>query len=152
MREGLEIGPLTARLPTEVEWEAAIGGRGTYPWGRRFDPTRLNCAESWAEQKWANDDEWLTRARSDAESRREAGTTAVTTYPQGASKAGMWDGSGNVWEWMGNPYAPDSDTMALRGGAWNGDARYARVSYRVGLHPVAFSGRVGVRVVVAPVL
>ena len=46
--EGLVTGRLMVRLPTEAEWEAAIGGRGAYPWGTRFDPTRLNCAESWA--------------------------------------------------------------------------------------------------------
>ena len=38
------------RLPMEGE-EVAIGGRGDYPWGARFDPTHLNCAESWAERR-----------------------------------------------------------------------------------------------------
>ena len=129
-----------------------MGGRGNYPWGRRFDARRLNCAESWAGQKFTNNDAWLQWIGSDTESWREAGTTAVTTYPQGASKAGIWDGSGNVWEWMGNPYTRGSDTMALRGGAWDSSARNARVSYRVDARPDDFIGSAGVRVVVAPVL
>ena len=50
---------------------------------------------------------------SNAESLREASTTAVTTYPR-VSKIGVWDGSGNVWEWMANPSAPGDNEMALR--------------------------------------
>ncbi len=44
--------------------------------------------------------EWVG---SDGESRQRAGTTAVTTYPQGVSPVGVWDGSGNMAEWMFNP-------------------------------------------------
>jgi formylglycine-generating enzyme required for sulfatase activity len=139
------------RLPTEAGWEAAIGGRGAYPWGARFDPTRLNCAESWTERRFSNHDEWLAWFRSDTESRREASTTAVTTYSQGVSKTGVWDGIGNVWEWMDNPYAPSDDEMA-RGGAWNDDHRDARVSTLRRPIPVYFSTDLGVRVVVGPVL
>ena len=130
VREGLVTGRLMVRLPTEAEWEAAIGGRGAYPWGARFDPARLNCAESWAERRFSSETEWLDWLSSDAESWREASTTAVTTYPQGVSKTGVWDGSGNVWEWMDNPYAPGDNEMALRGGAWNAHRRDARVSSR----------------------
>ena len=149
VREGLATGRLMVRLPTEVEWEAAIGGRGAYPWGARFDRTRLNCAESWAERRFSSDTEWLDWIGSDAESRREASTTAVTTYPQGVSKTVVWDGSGNVWEWMANPYAPGDNQMALRGGAWSSHRRSARVSYRTRVHPDIFGVGIGVRVVVA---
>jgi formylglycine-generating enzyme required for sulfatase activity/energy-coupling factor transporter ATP-binding protein EcfA2 len=136
VREGLATGRPTVRLPTEAEWEAVIGGRGTYTWGARFDPTRLNCAESWAERRFSSETEWLDWVRSDAESSRGASTTPVTTYPQGVSKSGVWDGSGNVWEWMDNPYAPGDDEMALRGGAWADSHRNARVSCRTRLHPI----------------
>src|SRR5262249_6738292 len=104
------------------------------------------------ERKFAKADEWRKWVGSDVESLREASTTAVTTYPQGMSHTGVWDGSGNVWEWTSHPSAPGSATMALRGGAWLSDARSARVSYRGGTLPVHFAGDVGVRVVVAPVL
>jgi formylglycine-generating enzyme required for sulfatase activity len=92
---------------------------------------------------------WMQSA---AEPRSEASTTAVTTYPQGASKTGVWDGSGNVWEWMNHPHESSDTTMPLRGGAWNHDRRSARVSYRPCLYRDGFTGLIGVRVVVAPVL
>ena len=139
------------RLPMEVEWEAAIGGHGAYPWGARFDPTRLNRAESWAGRR-LSDDDWMKWINSDTESRREASTTAVTTYPQGVSKAGVWDGSGNVWEWMGNLFESSDTEVALRGGAWSGHRRHARVSFRSRPYPADFRGSVGVRMVVGPVL
>lgn len=151
MRQGLVTGRLMVRLPLEAEWEAAIGGRGAYPWGARFDRTRLNCAESWAERRFSSETEWFDWISSDAESWREASTTAVTTYPQGVSKIGVWDGSGNGWEWMDNPYAPGHNEMALRGGAWLDRRMDARVSYRAHNHPDDF-GNVGVRVVVGPAL
>jgi formylglycine-generating enzyme required for sulfatase activity len=139
-------------MPTEAEWEAAIGGGEGYAWGLDFDPTRLNGAESWAGRRFSNEEEWRSWMSSNDESWREAGTTAVTTYLQGASQTGLWDGSGNVWEWMHNPYNPDGGTMALRGGAWNDNAQNARASYRVVDRPGSFDDDVGLRVAVAPVL
>jgi formylglycine-generating enzyme required for sulfatase activity len=118
-----------------------MGGRGDYPWGQLFAATHLNCEESWKEEMSSTEEFW-----------REASTTAVTTYPQGVSQAGMWDGSGNIWEWMNNPYTSGGPDMALRGGAWNLDARDARVSSRDLAPPASFVNSAGLRVVVAPVL
>jgi formylglycine-generating enzyme required for sulfatase activity len=151
IREGLVAGRLMVRLPTEAEWEAAIGSRGAYPWGTSFDQTRLNCAESWAERR-LSDGQWIEWLTSDTQSRREAGTTAVTTYPRGASKVGVWDNSGNVWEWMTNTYEPGGNEMALRGGAWDSDRGNALVSSSTHSRPVIFNLGIGVRVVVGPVL
>jgi formylglycine-generating enzyme required for sulfatase activity len=151
-RQGLVTGRLMVRLPTEAEWGAAIGRRGAYPWGARFDRARLNCAESWAERRFSSEDEWMNWIGSDAEPWREASTTAVTAYPQGVSKTGMWDGSGNVWEWMDNPGISVDSEIALRGGAWGFLRTVARVSARFHFHPDYFHCYVGVRVVVGPVL
>jgi formylglycine-generating enzyme required for sulfatase activity/energy-coupling factor transporter ATP-binding protein EcfA2 len=144
---------IEVRLPHESEWEAAMSGRSEFPWGDGFDPACLNCAESWFGREFKDDQEWIDWINFEAESRREASTTAVTTYPQGVSLAGVWDGSGNVWEWMGNPWTPGADTMVLRGGSWyfNLTLRDARVSARDRTRPDGFYDVIGLRVVVAPV-
>ncbi|MCP4361193.1 MAG: SUMF1/EgtB/PvdO family nonheme iron enzyme [Chloroflexi bacterium] len=140
------------RLPHEQEWERAMGGRGDFPWGSTFDPTHLNCAEAWSGQEFTDYEELRKWWNSDTESWREATTTAVTTYPQGVSPAGVWDGSGNVWEWMLNPYSSGGDTKALRGGGWDIYERFARVSSRNLNPPVSFFYDSSFRLVVAPVI
>ena len=142
------------RLPTETEWEAAMGGRGDYPWGKTFDPVRLNCADSWAGRDLSDFEEW--RKWLDSESRREAsltaaGLTAVTTYPQGVSLAGVWDGCGNAWEWSADLYDKQGNTYTVRGGAWDNNQGSARVPYRLNDYPGPFSLDIGFRCVVAPV-
>jgi formylglycine-generating enzyme required for sulfatase activity len=124
------------RLPTEWEWQqAATAGDPTnaYPWGP-WDAARANTQES-----------ELQRA------------TAVGMYPHGVSPlVGVFDMSGNVWEWCLNEHVnprrvevSGEEDRAVRGGSCNFDRGFAQCSSRAKNPPGYRFDDVGFRVVCA---
>jgi iron(II)-dependent oxidoreductase len=118
------------RLPSEAEWEraaswdAAGGHKGRFSWGDEQPSERL-C--NFDNRFW--------------------GTTAVGSFPEGASASGCLDMTGNVWEWtadvfMGYPgFRPfpypeysevwfDGDHRVLKGGSWATRSSPLRISFR----------------------
>ena len=126
-------------LPTEYEWEVAArypDGR-YYPWGNEFDATKANTKESGI-----------------------GATSAVGDIPDGKNPAlGLYDLSGNVWEWCRNKYDTPADIQvdgsnairALRGGSWGSGHGVARAAYRNGDNPLNRSTDDGFRLVRRPV-
>jgi len=136
------------RLPLELEWEKAArwepspagGGQGegrsrVYPWGDEFDPRQCNSVEGQVYR-----------------------TTPVGLYPGGVSPFGLWETSGNVWEWTASWYQayPESESQreefgekfrVVRGGSWGNIRSLLRCAFRFRSVPDYFFDNFGVRLV-----
>jgi formylglycine-generating enzyme required for sulfatase activity len=55
---------------------------------------------------------------------------------------GIYDMSGNVWEWG---FTEDDDDRVIRGGSWNQEAGFLRVGFAASVSPSSESGSIGFR-------
>ena len=124
------------RLPTEAEWEWAARGGDGYEYAG---------SDTIDEVAWYADNTNKTGTR-DVKTKKENGY-------------GLYDMSGNVWEWCWDWYennissgTPASGSASgfnrcLRGGSWGNYANSARVAYRYYDHPYYRDSSCGFRVV-----
>jgi formylglycine-generating enzyme required for sulfatase activity len=126
------------QLPTEAQWEKAA--RGTdgrrFPWGLQpVDGKRTNYCD-------ANcDSPWKDKSQNDG----YPYLSPVGAYDLGKSFYGIVDLAGNVWEWVRDWYdseyyskSPQANPVnereaqyrVVRGGSWDSDPSFLRVSYR----------------------
>ena len=112
----------TFRMPTEAEWEYACrsGGKNEkYSGGSSVDSV------AWYENNSGN-----------------------KTHPVGQKQSnglGLYDMSGNVWEWVQDKYNSSGSFRVLRGGSWFNSASGSRCAYRDDLSPGLSSSRLGLR-------
>jgi len=103
------------RLPTDTEWSAAVGlppesgstpkendgnAKGLYPWGTKWPPPE-------------GSGNYATSIRADDHEK----TSPVGSFEP--NRYGLYDMSGNVWQWCEDFYDQSKGRRVLRGGAWN---------------------------------
>jgi formylglycine-generating enzyme required for sulfatase activity len=132
------------RLPTEAEWEyAARGGKKSR--GYKYSGSNNLDAVGWHYKNSNN-----------------------KTHPVAEKKPnelGIYDMSGNVWEWCEDKWhsnyegasndgsaweTGDSSFRVFRGGSWNDDARDCRVAFRFNVNPGNRLSFMGFRLVLVP--
>ncbi len=114
--EGRLTDKQSYRLPTEAEWDKAVG-TDKYPWGDEWPPPANagNYAgqEVLADGNWlANDENVVLKGFNDHYPR----TAPVGSFRE--NKVGLYDLGGNVWEWCQD--ADDTQEKRIqRGASWH---------------------------------
>lgn len=144
------------RLPTEAEWEyAARSGGKEYKYGWGNAKPSGNVADETLKRELNWDPIW--EGYDDG----YAYTSPAGSFPP--NEIGLFDMTGNVWEWVNDFYARDYVNLAknnpkgpekgsarvMRGGSWDNGPRDSRVFYRYWNYPSVASINIGFRLVIS---
>ena len=115
------------RLPTEAEWEYAARG------GKKSQGYQYSGSNNISDVAWYEDN---------------SGNNPQDVGSKQANELGIYDMSGNVWEWCQDRYGKYSSSSqtnptgansgsdrVFRGGGWDISARFCRSSYRDNIAP-----------------
>lgn len=137
-------GPWRFRLPSETEWEYAARGGPHWPDGFRFSGSNQIEDVAWYDRKHGDHPQPVARKAPNA--------------------LGLYDLSGNVWEWCedvyhealagiptdGRPNLLPGEDRVLRGGCFHNWAIHCTVSKRYAIISNAHDGCIGFRVLLQP--
>jgi formylglycine-generating enzyme required for sulfatase activity len=159
------------RLPSETEWEYAARGGPHWTDGFAFSGSNDIDAVAWYGLRWSGGHlKWafvkhrlrLRRWLLGTGFKKPSRTHDVAT--KAPNQLGLYDMSGNVWEWCedmcvddidavprdGTPWLGPGTERRLRGGCHHNWDIHCTVWWRYGIVPDAHDGCIGFRLVLAP--
>lgn len=161
---------LTFRLPSETEWEYAARGGPRWTDGFAFSGSNEPDDVAWYGPRWSKLDGFISSVLGPGPGWRFANlrrprwpTRTHAVASKKPNQLGIYDMSGNVWEWCedvctddinavprdGRPYLGPGDERRLRGGCHHNWDLHCTVSWRYGITPDAHDGCIGLRLVLA---
>jgi formylglycine-generating enzyme required for sulfatase activity len=148
-RTNSDLNPQLLRLPLETEWHFAARGDSSdrSPWGSFSMKFGENAIQEEIRE---------VMQRANVKESHAWCTTPVDAYPKGASKYGVMDMFGNVWEWLANE-SPEDDylppfLMAVRGGSWDFTYQYASFGDNLCVPKERAESDLGFRLIALPVI